>query len=81
MHDSQFNPLIPWFAETFRRVVFLTHWEPADAVYRIIATEKPDIVLHELVERSLRALATFSPPEDPKVPAAEKSIGSIEDGY
>lgn len=69
LRDSQLIPLIPYFSESFRRVVYLNHWEKAETINKIIAAEKPDIVIHELVERALRALVLFKvPPEMGKTP-------------
>lgn len=62
LRDSQLIPLIPYFSESFRRVVYVNHWEKADALARIIAAEKPDIVVHEMVERALRGLILFKAP-------------------
>jgi hypothetical protein len=64
LRDSQLIPLIPYFSESFRRVVYLNHWEKAESVEKIIAAEKPDIVIHEMVERSLRALIRFKAPSE-----------------
>ena len=62
LRDSQFIPIIPWFAETFGKVIFINYWEKNDCINRIIAKEKPDIVIHEMVERNIRALPLFVPP-------------------
>lgn len=65
LRDSQLIPLIPYFSESFRRVVYINHWEKAEAINRIVAAEKPDFVIHEMVERSLRALVLFKAPPEP----------------
>jgi hypothetical protein len=54
--DSMAIPLIPLIAENFRRSVMVSsrHIDPA-----LIAREKPDVVIDELVERSLNAPLAF----------------------
>jgi hypothetical protein len=59
--DSMAIPLIPLLAENFSRVVFVSSrgFDPA-----LIELEKPDIVIEELVERTLHApgAAPMNPP-------------------
>jgi hypothetical protein len=49
IRDSFFNQLEPFFSEHFRRTVYL--WTQFDA--EVIAEEKPDLVVEEIVERIL----------------------------
>lgn len=53
LHDSFFNALLPWFAESFGETVYLWTYELDTAV---LAREKPDIVLHFMVERNADVL-------------------------
>jgi alginate O-acetyltransferase complex protein AlgJ len=54
--DSMGIPLIPLLAENFSHIIFVSSrkLEPA-----LIARERPDVVIEELVERSLNAPATL----------------------
>jgi hypothetical protein len=56
--DSYSFRLIPFLAENFRRLVFLPE-HVLDPL--VIEREKPDVVIHEMVERKLY----FIPPDDP----------------
>jgi alginate O-acetyltransferase complex protein AlgJ len=53
--DSMAIPLIPFLSENFSRVVYVSdrHLDPA-----LIRREKPDVVIEEMVERSMLMLAT-----------------------
>jgi alginate O-acetyltransferase complex protein AlgJ len=56
LRDSMAIPLVPLIAQNFARTVFVStrQLDPA-----LIARERPDVVIEELVERSLNAPAAF----------------------
>ena len=56
LRDSMAIALIPLMSETFSRVVYVSTRQLDRA---LIEREKPDIVIEELVERSLHAPAAF----------------------
>ena len=53
LRDSQFIPILPWFAECFSKVLFINHWEKKETILQIINSERPFMVIDERVERSL----------------------------
>jgi hypothetical protein len=59
LRDSMFNPLIPIFAENFARVLFVSSRRLDTS---LIEREKPDVVIEELVERSLHAPGAYPIP-------------------
>lgn len=61
LRDSQFIPILPWFAESFSRVVYVNYWEKQETLGKIIEMEKPGLVVHVLVERNFGALRQFAP--------------------
>lgn len=54
--DSMAIPLVPLLAENFRRVVFISDRHLARA---FVKTERPDIVIDEIVERGMHIPAAF----------------------
>jgi hypothetical protein len=58
--DSFFTMLVPFFAPHFSRSVYYWQYEFDPAV---IEHEKPDIVIHEILERELMNVAPANPPE------------------
>jgi len=56
LRDSMAIPLIPLLSENFSRVVYVSSRQLDRA---LIEREKPDIVIEELVERSLHAPGAF----------------------
>lgn len=56
IRDSQAIPLIPLVAEHFSRVIYIGKSENPKIIHAIIKNEKPDIVLHEAVERSMESI-------------------------
>jgi alginate O-acetyltransferase complex protein AlgJ len=61
LHDSFFLPMLPFFAEQFRETTCVAYREfDAERIDR----ERPDIVVQQLVERSLVTLK----PENPELP-------------
>jgi alginate O-acetyltransferase complex protein AlgJ len=65
LRDSQLTPLIPYFSESFQRVVYIHYWEKRDSIDKIIAAEQPDFVIHEMVERNLKFMILFKEPNQP----------------
>lgn len=67
LRDSMAIPLIPMMSENFRRIVYVSarRLDPA-----LVAREHPDVVIEELVERSLNAPAAFPIPGPPLATAA-----------
>ncbi|BDE08060.1 hypothetical protein WPS_33360 [Vulcanimicrobium alpinum] len=61
--DSFLEGLEPFLAEDFRRAVFLHHISVEDVQFdrAILGAERPQIVLQELVERSIVFGASFTP--------------------
>jgi len=57
--DSMAIPLIPLLSENFRRIVYVSsrRLDPA-----LVEREKPDVVIEELVERSLHGVAASPMP-------------------
>ncbi|MDZ4726904.1 MAG: hypothetical protein SH817_12160 [Leptospira sp.] len=53
IRDSQFIPMIYFFAESFHRVILINVWEDKETIRKIIEMEKPDAVIFESVERGL----------------------------
>jgi len=62
LRDSMAIPLIPMMSENFRRIVYVSarRLDPA-----LVEREHPDVVIEELVERSLNAPAAFPIPGPP----------------
>jgi hypothetical protein len=57
-HDSFGEALIPFIAEGFQRTVFA----PEDVLdCQLVEREKPDVVIHEMVERKLGLPAPLDP--------------------
>ena len=53
IRDSQFIPILNWFAESFSKVLFINYWEKNETVLELITSEKPGIIVDERVERNL----------------------------
>ena len=62
LRDSMAIPLIPMISENFRRIVYVSarRLDPA-----LIEREHPDVVIEEMVERSINAPAAFPIPGPP----------------
>ena len=54
--DSQFDAIIPWFSETFSKVVYVNVWEEKSFVKDLIDSVQPDLFIDEIVERSIPAI-------------------------
>jgi hypothetical protein len=61
--DSFADALAPFVAESFRRTVLLRHVNVTDVQFaeRVVAAEKPAVVIQEIVERNLIYAANFKP--------------------
>jgi len=65
LHDSFMESMKPFLSETFGRTAFfhLFYYSPSttfvESVREIVEREKPDLVIHETVERSLQAGVNF----------------------
>lgn len=59
--DSFIWALFPFLSENFQHVKYLTQikWYPETPIQDLINSEKPDIVIEETVERSLKGLTDF----------------------
>ncbi len=62
VHDSFMHQLKPFFESHFRRIVYIWDWK-LRFFRKEIESEKPRIVIDELVERSLCDLVPINPPE------------------
>lgn len=51
LRDSQFEFIRPLLSETFSDVVYVKWSESMESINQIIEAEKPDIIIHEAVER------------------------------
>ena len=61
IRDSQAEPLIPFLAEHFSRIVYIPEAEDPAIIHAIIKNEKPNIVLFERVERGMNTIFYQNP--------------------
>ncbi|AOJ67542.1 hypothetical protein WS83_06980 [Burkholderia sp. MSMB2042] len=54
--DSYFNSVIPYFSQNYGRVVYAWTIPNSDILAKMVAQEKPELVIEERVERSMYAV-------------------------
>lgn len=82
IRDSYAEDLIPLISQHFAKVIYIDVYEDRDSIYKIIKSEKPDIVIEEIVDRVFDYLI-YSIPETKRdiLKLASSKYGIYDDNW